>query len=155
MKYINYMEKVPSDAEVIDSFDGIYSWLSNFHDKWILFEGMWFPTLEHAYAAAKTPVHAERVAIANCTTPGQAKRLGQTVSIRKDWDQLKLYYMLALLRQKFADPELQVRLLLTGDAVLIEGNSWNDTYWGVRSGEGQNILGRLIMQIRDEYSVKI
>jgi predicted NAD-dependent protein-ADP-ribosyltransferase YbiA (DUF1768 family) len=57
-----------------------------------------------------------------------------------------------LLRQKFTDPGLRARLLATGTALLREGNWWRDTFWGVdqRTGAGQNHLGRLLMEIRDE-----
>jgi predicted NAD-dependent protein-ADP-ribosyltransferase YbiA (DUF1768 family) len=55
-----------------------------------------------------------------------------------------------LLRQKFAHPELRRLLLATGDAELVEGNTWGDRFWGVCAGRGQNHLGRLLMAIRAE-----
>lgn len=60
--------------------------------------------------------------------------------------------MLNLLRIKFSDPMLRQQLVDTGDAELVEGNAWNDTFWGVslKTGMGKNWLGRLLMQVRDE-----
>jgi predicted NAD-dependent protein-ADP-ribosyltransferase YbiA (DUF1768 family) len=58
--------------------------------------------------------------------------------------------MLSALRIKFKNPELRAMLLTTGDEELIEGNWWRDTYWGVCEGIGQNKLGKLLMQVREE-----
>jgi hypothetical protein len=41
-------------------------------------------------------------------------------------------------------------LLATGDMELIEDNDWDDTYWGVCNGAGENNLGKLLMKIRAE-----
>jgi hypothetical protein len=58
--------------------------------------------------------------------------------------------MYALLAQKFSHDHLREKLIGTGAAMLIEGNTWGDTYWGVCNGEGYNHLGRLLMDLRDE-----
>lgn len=57
-----------------------------------------------------------------------------------------------LLRQKFSKTPLRRLLLATGEAELIEGNTWGDTYWGVCHGVGQNHLGCLLMKIRGELN---
>jgi len=67
--------------------------------------------------------------------------------------------MLDMLRQKFTrQTELGQLLMATGDAELIEGNTWNDRFWGaVLKDEhwiGQNHLGRLLMQVRAELKEK-
>ena len=54
-----------------------------------------------------------------------------------------------LLRQKFTAPELRRRLRLTHPYPLVELNTWNDVFWGVCKGQGENHLGRLLMTIRD------
>jgi predicted NAD-dependent protein-ADP-ribosyltransferase YbiA (DUF1768 family) len=43
-------------------------------------------------------------------------------------------------------------LLSTGDELLIEGNTWGDTYWGVdlKTGIGENKLGKILMKVREE-----
>jgi predicted NAD-dependent protein-ADP-ribosyltransferase YbiA (DUF1768 family) len=58
--------------------------------------------------------------------------------------------MLHLLQQKFSDPVLKEKLLATGGAVLVEGNTWGDTFWGVYKRNGMNHLGRLLMKVRAE-----
>jgi len=58
--------------------------------------------------------------------------------------------MLDLVRKKFENPLLRAMLLATEDAVLVEGNTWNDTFWGVCRGRGENWLGRILMQVREE-----
>lgn len=135
---------------MITSFQGEHRWLSNFHPCTVTWDGP-YPSVEHAYQAAKSLVKAERDRVRACPTPADAKRAGRTLTIRPDWDAVKLRVMAHLLRQKFAPGSaLAARLLATGDAELVEGNGWGDTYWGVCDGVGQNHLGLMLMQIRDE-----
>lgn len=112
---------------------------------------MRYPSVEHAYQAAKTTVPQERAKIARLATPGEAKRAGRRVTLRPDWDAIKLDVMRGLLLQKFTYPDLGRALLETKPAELIEGNSWHDTFWGVdlTTGRGENHLGKLLMEIRD------
>lgn len=72
--------------------------------------------------------------------------------MRQDWDSLKHAYMRGFVLEKFTKPELREKLLATGDALLVEGNTWGDIYWGVdmRTGKGENFLGKILMQTRDE-----
>ena len=62
-----------------------------------------------------------------------------------------------LLTQKFSDERFRSLLLATGDTYIIEGNTWGDTFWGVDmySGEGENILGKMIMEIRSSMQVEL
>lgn len=123
---------------------GDFSFLSNF-----FLRNGW--TVEHHYQAAKTddPKHAQRILSAK--TPKEAKQLGRQCPMREGWDDQKLSVMRALLRVKFTDPWLAKELSLTGRAELVEGNYWGDTYWGVsnNTGEGENWLGKLLMEVRD------
>lgn len=82
----------------------------------------------------------------------QAKTLGRALPLRLGWDESKLDVMLACLRSKFSDVNLSARLIGTGDAELIEGNTWDDRFWGVCGGDGENHLGRLLMRVRGELS---
>jgi ribA/ribD-fused uncharacterized protein len=136
------------ELAMISSFIGQYRFLSNFWPAVVQLDGMKYPTVEHAYQAAKTlnPTHREMVRTAY--SPGAAKRLGRTVSMRPDWDRIKLQTMRNLVEQKFQHSELREKLLATGDEELEEGNSWGDTFWGVSFGHGQNHLGRILMDIR-------
>lgn len=140
---------------MISSFTDTYDFLSNFYPSVVKYDGVVYPTVEHAFQAAKTRDPQERHAIALTRYPGQAKKMGRTVTMRKGWDQHKADVMLELLRQKFQAPDLRERLLATGTQKLVEGNSWHDNEWGscgcVRCKDrGKNLLGRLLMQVRTE-----
>ena len=45
-------------------------------------------------------------------------------------------------------------LLSTEDSSLVEGNDWNDKFWGVCQGKGLNHLGRILMKVRKEVKEK-
>jgi hypothetical protein len=93
----------------------------------------------------------DRLRIWRAPTPGDAKRLGRHIDIRADWDDVKLEVMAFLLVQKFRKGTLLASMLeATGDAYLMEGNHWGDTFWGVCDGEGNNYLGELLMLIRED-----
>lgn len=132
----------------IDKFKDKYFWLSNFHPVTIEMDGDLYPTVEHAYQALKTIDPTWRARIRWATTPGKAKRLGREAPLRTDWDYMKIGVMYCLLTTKFAYPQLKQRLLDTNDDELIEGNEWGDTFWGQCKGEGDNWLGRLLMDVR-------
>lgn len=133
------------------SFRGSKAFLSNFHPCSIQVEGTVLPSVEHAYVWYKTLDPSERTLVAMCKSPGEAKRLGRTLTLRPNWStDLSLEIMLGLLRQKFADPALEAKLLATGDEELVEVNEWGDRFWGVCAGEGSNHLGKLLMQVRFE-----
>src|SRR5919199_3797753 len=128
-----------------------YFFLSNFAESPVDFEGAVYPTVEHAFAAAKTLDPAERELIRLAPRPGDAKRLGRQVVLRPGWDDLRVEVMRRLLARKFAPgTELAARLLATGDARLVEGNTWGDRFWGVCRGQGWNQLGQLLMERREQ-----
>lgn len=136
--------------EVIDSFKGDNDFLSNFHPSPVEMSGIVYPTVEHAYQAAKTLDKDERQRIADLDTPGAAKKAGQQVALREDWEQIKVRVMASLVRKKFDNPDLAQQLLATGEAKLIEGNWWHDRFWGVCDGQGHNYLGRILMDRRSK-----
>ena len=135
--------------EKIDCFDGEFDFLSNFYESTIYHDGIKYPTVEHAFQAAKTMDLNERIKIANMNTPGKAKRAGRKVALRPDWEQVKFEVMKELVTIKFLNPDLKAKLLATKNAELIEGNTWNDTCWGVCKGIGQNNLGKILMEVRE------
>lgn len=138
-------------SEPITSFTGRYRFLSNFYEVEIWFGGRQYPTVEHAYQAAKTDNVEVKRKIQRAPTPGRAKALGKRAPLVANWDLLRLETMEYLLRQKFKDPTLRKKLIDTGDARLVEGNTWNDTFWGqCPVGTGMNHLGKLLMSIRRE-----
>lgn len=143
---------------VINDFHGKYFFLSNFYPSPIEYNGRIWPTVEHAFQAAKVDVEtAEK--IFQATTPGEAKRFGRQGKMRDDWDVVRIDVMRECLRSKFLNnSELKQKLLDTGDAILIEGTTWHDNYWGVCSCDkcrnkgipGKNMLGILLMEVREE-----
>jgi N-glycosidase YbiA len=136
-------------VSVIDTFMGPYWFLSNFAESPVEFEGQVYPSVEHAFAAAKTLDPAQRELIRLAPRSGDAKRLGRQSALRAGWDDIRVDVMRTLLARKFAPgSELARCLLATGDAQLIEGNTWGDRFWGKVRGQGRNQLGELLMERR-------
>ena len=132
-------------AQRINEFRGKYSFLSNFYR---FTDG---PTVEHLYQAEKTLDPALRARILLAGTPAKAKSMGKNVPLRKNWDKKKLKIMESLVTVKFTRfSKMEELLIKTGDAELIEGNWWGDTFWGVYDGIGENHLGKIIMKIREK-----
>lgn len=130
----------------IESFRKPYGWLSNFWPCKVRLDGQVYASVEHAYQAAKYPVD-QRGQFVGCTA-AEAKRLGKEAKLPLDWEAKKIDIMAALIAQKFDKGELALALKYTGDAELIEGNNWGDTFWGVCNGVGENHLGKLLMARR-------
>lgn len=136
-------------------FRGRWAFLSNFYSARVHYKGRWYLTAEHAYQAAKTTCTSDHDLVAGALTPADAKRAFRRLRLpqRQDWVQIKDGVMLEVLRAKFSTPGqavLALLLLETGEQELIEHNPWHDTYWGVCDGVGQNKLGKLLMQVREE-----
>ena len=133
--------------DVVLGFNGEYRWLSNFYPVKILYEGVSYPSVEHAYVAAKTIDPNKRRLISNMTA-GYAKKYGRQIQIRDDWDDVKSDIMFGLLAEKFSQKKFIELLLSTNNMYLEETNTWGDTYWGVCNGVGENQLGKMLMNIR-------
>ena len=131
------------------AFSGERFFLSNFYPHPFFFNGHTYATAEHAFQAAKCvdESDAERVRIA--PSPAAAKQIGRRVRLRADWDDARVEVMRAVLAAKFSDPDLRARLVATGKAELVEENTWGDRFWGRSRGAGKNMLGRLLMELRD------
>jgi ribA/ribD-fused uncharacterized protein len=135
----------------IAEFQGEYRFLSNFWPAAVLYEGIAYPTVEHAYQSAKSLDMNERRRIAALKTPAEAKAEGRKLKLRDDWETAKFVVMEDCVRYKFTHhDELRKKLLATGDATLEEGNTWGDQVWGVYQGQGENRLGKILMKIRAE-----
>lgn len=138
----------------IKGFSGEYRFLSNFFPCKIILYGLQYPSVEHAYVACK---HQEYDLIEHnkmvVMSAGQVKRYGRLIPIRKNWDSIKTAVMLGLLRKKFSNelnPDLVTLLLATENAYIEETNLWGDVFWGVSHGKGLNVLGNLLMTVREE-----
>lgn len=132
----------------ISNFSGTYRFLSNFYPCTIEYEGLVYPSVEHAYQAAKTMSTLSKLRIKNASSARDAKAIGRRVTLRGDWEEMKVNTMRQLLTIKFSNQNLKNQLLKTLPNHLIEGNTWNDTYWGACNGIGNNKLGILLMEIR-------
>jgi ribA/ribD-fused uncharacterized protein len=141
---------VSETPAVIDSFRGEFDFLSNFHLCRVEFDGLVYPSVEHAFQAAKSHDPAVRREIRAAGSCGKAKSLGRRCELGPDWEAVELGVMEQWLRSKFSDPVLREKLLATGEARLEEGNTWNDTFWGVCRGHGKNRLGKLLMRVRQD-----
>lgn len=147
--YKNKLKRIMTTNK-IDRFIGEYSFLSNFFLSPVKYNGVEYRSIEHAYQAAKATTPIDHDSIASATTPAKAKKLARFIILRPGWDGSKVGLMEELVWAKFSIPELKEKLLATGDAILIEGNWWNDTFWGICKGKGQNILGKILMNVREE-----
>ena len=135
----------------IHAFRGEYYFLSNFYPCLVRSKhtGIIYPTSEHAFQAAKTLRLSQRRYCASLDSAGKAKRYGGLCTLRRDWEEVKLDVMKSVVRAKFLqNPDLAEKLMATDGLLLIEGNSWDDTYWGVCNGKGENHLGLILMEIR-------
>jgi ribA/ribD-fused uncharacterized protein len=156
---------VHKDGE-IHGFFGQFRFLSNFYilENGVTFEELTYPSVEHAYQAAKWPQHgthqyesnhtASRLAFLDVTA-AQSKRLGRLApnfDARK-WNKKKVEIMRALVFQKFQNNiKLRKMLMAMEGYVLTERNSWGDVFWGTNEkGEGENTLGKMLMAVRDKF----
>lgn len=136
--------------KVIRQFRGDFFFLSNFYNCPVTYKQLTYTNNEAAFQAQKCVNDAERIQFTKLS-PSEAKRLGRRVSLRRDWEDVKVSIMEEVVRAKFAqNAELADKLLATGDAHLEEGNTWGDKVWGTVNGVGANQLGIILMKIRDE-----
>lgn len=134
---------------MITCFKDEFAFLSNFWPCMVEYEGIIFPSSEHAFQAAKTDNLEDRERIAALNSPGKAKRAGKNMKLREGWAGKRVDVMREILRIKFSDPDLRRLLVATRPHELIEGNNWGDRFWGVSGGKGENTLGKLLMEVRD------
>lgn len=150
---------------MIEQFQGVYRWLSNFYPVQIEFEGRVYPSVEHAYMSAKSSedltIHKKVINWKDfCQNPdngpGKVKRKARNITLVDGWENRKLEVMETCLRAKFSQEPFKTMLLQTGNEDMWEGNFWGDKFWGVSlmDYEGENHLGKLIMKIRSEMQPK-
>jgi ribA/ribD-fused uncharacterized protein len=137
------------DGNGIYGFFNEYRFLSNFSEDGFGYLGVWYKTNEHFYQASKASYQGDHLRVIAASTPGLAKRFGRQIECRPDWQDIKVPVMQLGLSLKFRPGSIPADLLLdTGDRYLEETNTWGDKYWGVCEGEGENMLGRLLMAQR-------
>jgi N-glycosidase YbiA len=130
-----------------------YGEFSNFAAYPITLAGKRWPTTEHYFQAQKFKDPGLREKIRKANTPMIAARLGRDRSspLRRDWESVKVAVMTEAVLAKFTQHEdLRELLLATGDALLVEHTD-NDDYWGDGGdGSGKNMLGRILMRVREQ-----
>jgi ribA/ribD-fused uncharacterized protein len=134
-----------------------YGVFSNLFRCEITFENRVFPTAEHAYQAGKAAKPAVREWILQAPTPALAAMAAHglyTWDVVPNWASIKVDRMRAVLRAKFSQHENLKQLLLeTGTRRLVEAGTTNNAvnrFWGEVDGKGENTLGKLLMEVREE-----
>ena len=135
---------------MIGPFIGPHRFLSNFFPATVEFEGQVYPSVEHAFQAAKTLDPVKREEIRRAESPGEAKRLGRNLDLRPDWSERRVEIMQELVRSKFREELLRSQLVGTGQEEIVEVSAWGDRFWGVHDGMGENRLGKILMEVREE-----
>lgn len=166
MKFRPWLENQQPEIRFYNRDRERYGFLSNFHPAPFTINGVTYGTVEHFYVAAKSQAQSYKNAILAAPTPGKAKRLGsadhkqslfkQGAVLRPDWEQTKFGVMMTGVSAKFKqNSHLMDALKATQPAVLLE-DSPTDLVWGTGPIDemgrfpGQNILGKILMQIRAE-----
>ncbi|HFD2083280.1 NADAR family protein [Clostridium perfringens] len=133
---------------MIKEFKGKYYFLSNYSKSDIKINDITFLNAESAFHSFKDMKRQSQFANLD---PATAKRKGRNVKLREDWESVKDEIMYLVVKEKFKqNKELREKLIETGNEYLEEGNTWNDTYWGVCNGIGKNKLGKILMKVRSE-----
>lgn len=124
--------------------------LSNFAPTPIVVGDKSYPTVEHFYQASKAMTEAEHEMIRAAETPHQAAKLGRGLAnIRPDWEEVKVDIMREGLLAKYRQNEKMRKLLLsTGDRPIHEYTP-HDKIWGWWDGSGQDLLGKLLIEVRE------
>ena len=145
-------------TSLIDNFDEEYYFLSNFTYSPFVLGGKRHDTVEHYFQSMKTLDLKFREKIRTCGHPRFAKRFGRQVHLRDDWEQIKFSVMKSAVTAKFDQNDgFAERLRDTHPSMLVEGNTWHDNIWGdckcqrCKSIEGQNLLGKILMDLRENY----
>ena len=136
---------------MINAFQEGYFFLSNFYEAPVTYNGITYQNNEAAFQAQKSSIPEEFKDL----NPTEAKKLGRQVSLRPDWESVKVKVMREIVHEKFAqNPDLAQRRSDTGDEYLEEGNTWGDMVWGTVNGQGANLLGQILMAERRELQSK-
>lgn len=128
-----------------------YGCFSNYYKSRFFVLGRWWNWSEAPYQAAKTVIPYQIDEIHQAEKANDTRLLGQKVTLRSDWDEVKYIVMKQVCTAKFVQcHDLRKILMSTGDEELIE-DSPVDYYWGCGAdGSGQNMLGKILMEIREE-----
>lgn len=145
---------------MINQFRGSNFYLSNFYSCDITVGPITFPSTEHAFQATKATNESDLNYVRWAASPKEAKKRGQKIELRNNWDSIRYNIMTTVTWLKFSqNHDLQKRLMKTGQQELIEGNRWHDNYWGqcfcdkCKSADAYNYLGCILMTVRTSLQV--
>lgn len=134
-----------------------YGVFSNLYRRTILFEGIEYPTSEHAYQAGKARKDSVREWLMAAPSPSLLAMAAHGLyvwDVAPNWSKNKFDRMRRVLHAKFTQHEdLKELLLSTGNARLVEKASVDNSVnrlWGEVNGVGKNMLGQLLMELREE-----
>lgn len=144
---------------------GDYWFLDNSFETPILYQGVSYPSVTHAFLGAQAFTQDMRITIALTSLPGLEK-IAEMIS---DPNPAGPDVMKLLLKHKFGlatqfTPEgmskhqiaLAQKLILTSGRTIVYGNNACSTFWGVckcpkhAGTPGKNVLGGLLMGVRSE-----
>jgi ribA/ribD-fused uncharacterized protein len=141
------------------SSDKPYGAFSNLYRRPMEFEGETFATAEHAYQAGKARKPAVKQWLMSAPSPALLAMAAHGLyywDIAPGWSTTKFDRMKRILRAKFTQHvDLKELLLSTGNARLIESATVDNPVnrlWGEVNGQGKNMLGLLLMEVRAELS---
>ena len=159
-----------ADAKTIKTPKGIFfhsehSFLSSFHEAPFKYDGKIQKTVEHALNTTRA-VMGNRPDIAKLVQEAptliEAKRLGKLVPESEEYKRSKDPLMETLTFEKFVqNPDLQLRLVKTGDVKLLEatvdehfgiGRPLNDKLLRELTWTGENKLGDILEKIRGGFA---
>jgi ribA/ribD-fused uncharacterized protein len=139
---------------VIDSFVGDFAFLDNCYPCNVFFDGLNYPSAEHAYQASKTEDPNRRLIIANLLDGATARSYGKShLKITTEFSLRRLDIMRSILQAKFFDNIPLAKMLIeTMESTLLYPARGNDLFWGCRSKgtNGENQLGKILMAIRSQ-----
>ena len=147
----------PNEIRFYRANEKPYGAFSNLSRWTVTFEGVEYPTAEHAYQAGKARKESVRDWILSAPSPSLVAMAAHGLYY---WDIVpggsknKFHRMKNILMAKYTQhPELRELLESTGDKRLVESatvdNEVNRT-WGEVNGKGKNMLGVLLMEVREE-----
>ena len=135
---------------MINCFRGKYFFLSNFYPAKVCYEGLMYKSAEAAFQAAKTLDNDTRIAFTKMNESIDKKEV-RKIPLRKDWEEIKFKVMYDIVKDKFSrNKNIKSLLIQTENEYLQEENTWGDRIWGTCNGYGQNMLGHILMQVRNE-----
>lgn len=156
------MECLPTEIKFYRANEKPYGVFSNLFRRGIVFEERHYPTAEHAYQAGKARKEEVREWILSAPSPSLVAMAAHGLyvwDIAPNWSKTKFDRMRDVLRAKFLQHEdLREILISTGNARLVEvGTVDNEVnrVWGEVNGKGKNMLGVLLMEVRDEIRGRV